>query len=65
MWGRDHPFWIKLVEADMKEFEINFEDEYIKQINENYFNEMIQRKVRREAFNELILLQDKHKIVKN
>ena len=56
--------WIKLVEADIKELEMNIEVEYIEQMNENNFKEMIQRKVRQQAFNEVKLLKDKHKKVK-
>ena len=48
--------WIKLVEVDMKEIDMNIQDEYIEQMNEGYFKEMIQHKVRQHAFKELKLL---------
>ena len=44
---------------------MNIQDEYIEQMNENDFQEMIQHKVRQHAFKELKLLQDKHKKVKH
>ena len=56
--------WIKLVETDMKQIELNIEDEHIEQINENDFKKVIQSKVRQQAFKELKLMQDKHKKVK-